>query len=455
MRGGLVLLGVVGLLALLVAAPGRHANGQLAGLPLRQPAPTFAGKLFGFVYGSSSTRLARIDPVTLRALPGRSRPLPGVLAWAASPDRSRLAVAECGRGSSCRGLVQLFAMPSMRPLGRKVAIGPPAVALAWAGNNRLLVLAGHCCAGSADVVTLDARSGRVTERRPVPGTVVRFARSTAGFVLLAGPRNRIGPAELVVADGRRLRTVKLARVEAGFIPGRIRSAAISTDRFPGLAVEDSGRCAYVVDPDGTIATVSLGSLKVSYHRPGASRTLFARLDGWLEPVAQAKGDRGPWRQAQWLDDGLLAVTGTDWHATGSVSGNVISERLHERPAGLEIINTRSWQQQTVDSHADTVTITNGLLLATGTRWDVTPGENRTSGEGLVAYDAHGRLRFRLFKGRSVYVNLVIGRRAYLTVTAPSGHQHEYAVNLRTRAVTAMPDSEWPWLLLGAAQPASG
>jgi hypothetical protein len=451
----LVALAGVGLLALLGAASGTHSSGLGSRLPLRQAAPTFGGRLFGFAYGTSSTRLARIDRATLRGLPGRSQPLPGVLAWAASPDRSRLAVAECGRGSSCRGLVQLFAMPSMRPLGRRIAVGPPAVALSWAGNDRLLVLAGHCCAGSAEVVTLAALSGTVTVRRRVPGTVVRFARSKAGFVLLAAPRNRIGLADLVVTGGGRLRTVKLARVEAGLVPGSLRNAAISTDRFPGLAVDGSGRIAYVADPDGTIATVSLSSLRLSYHRPGTSRTLFERLDGWLEPTAQAKGDRGPWGQAQWLGDGLLAVTGTNSQATGSVSGNVISATLHERPAGLEIVNTRTWQQHTLDPNADTATVTNGLLLATGTRWDVTPGKNRTSGEGLVAYDAQGHVRFRLFDGRSVYVNVVIDQRAYLTVTAPSGHQHEYSVDLRTRRVTATPDAEWPWLLLGAAQPHSG
>lgn len=300
-----------------------------------------------------------------------------------------------------------------------------------------------------------AHSGTVTGRLRVPGTVIRFAHGKTGFVLLAAPRNRIGLAELVVADGRRLRTVKLARIDAGLVPGSLRNAAIGTDRFPGLAVDGGGRRAYVADPDGTIASVSLGSRRVSYHRPGTSRTLFQRLDGWLEPVAQAKGDRGPWWQAQWLGDGLLAVTGTNSQATGSVSGNVISETLHQRPAGLEIVNTRTWQQHTLDPNADTVTTSNGLLLATGTHWDVTPGENRTSGEGLVGYDSHGRVRFRLFAGRSVYVSVVIDQRAYVTVTAPSGHQHEYSVDLATRKVTATPDAEWPWLLLGAAQPDSG
>lgn len=447
-------LGTLALLVLLAAALGKHSE-SVGALPLRQTSRTFPGPLLGFAYGSSATRLARIDPATLRALPGRSQPLPGVLAWAASPDRSRLAVAECGRGRRCRGLVQLLAMPSMQPLGQRIAIGPQADALSWIGDHRLLVLAGNCCVGSAQVVTLDARSGAVIGRRPVPGTVVRFARSKTGFVLLTAPRNRIGMAALVIADGSGLRMVKLARIEAGLGPGTVHNGAISTDRFPGLAVDGRGRRAYVVDPNGSIAVVSLGSLKVSYHRPSASRTLLGRLQGWLEPVAQAKGDRGPWRQAQWLGDGLLAVTGTDWHATGSVSGNVISETLHERPSGLEIINTRIWHRYTLDPNADTVTVSNGLLLATGTRWDVTPAENRTRGAGLVAYGPHGRVRFRLFAGRPVYVDVVIDHHAYLTVTTRSGRQHQYLVDLRTRTATATPGVEWPWPLRGAGQPSSG
>ncbi|MGH3009871.1 MAG: hypothetical protein ACRDLM_10780 [Gaiellaceae bacterium] len=351
--------------------------------------------------------------------------------------------------------MRVLAMPSMRPQGRVLSVGSEAIAFSWDGSSRLLVLAGRCCPGSAQIVAIDVRSGTVTGRWPVPGTVVRFARTRTGFVLLVGPRNQIGTAELVAADAHGLRVARLGRVRAGFVPGSMRTVAISNDRFPALAVDGVGRRAFVVDPDGTVATVALGSLAVSYHLPQPSRSLFARFDRWLVPVAQAKGDNGPWRQAQWLGDGLLAVAGTDWQARGQLRGNVISETLTDRPAGLEIVNTQTWHVHTLDANADSFTVANGLLLATGTRWNVTASENRTSGEGLVAYDAHGRVHFRVFAGRSVYVNVVAGGRAYVTVVASNGYEHQRVLDLRTGRVLATTGFDWPRLLVGEGDPASG
>lgn len=449
-RGTLLSVPAAAAVAVVLVSAGRTAT-----LPLHQPPRTFAGPLLGFVSGTSSTRLAQIDPATLRPLPGRrSERLPGVVAWGASPDRSRLAMSECGGAGSCEGLVQVLAMPSMRPLGRALSLGAEAIAFAWDGDARLLVLAGRCCPGSAQVVAVDVHSGSVSGRWSLPGTVVRFARARTGFVLLVGPRNQIGLAHLVAADARGLRVVRLERIRAGFVPGSLRTAAISNDRFPALAVDRAGDRAFVVDPDGTAATIALRSLRVSYRMPRASTSLFARFDRWLEPVAQAKGDNGPWRQAQWLGNGLLAVSGTDWQARGRLRGNVISETLTERPAGLEIIDTRSWHVHMLDASADSFAVGNGLLLVTGTRWNVTPKENVTSGEGLVAYDPRGSVRFRVFAGRSVYVNDVSAGRAYVTVIAANGYEHQHVVDLRTGRVLATPAFDWPRLLLGDGDPVS-
>lgn len=455
-KGLLVSVGLAAGVAVLVAVPATWPSGGGQTLPLRKPPRTFPGPLLGFVAGSSSTRLAPIDPATLRLLPRRrSQSLPGVIAWAASPDRTRLAVSECGGAGSCQGLVRVLAMPTMRPLGGALSVGAEAVAFAWDGNERLLVLAGRCCPGSAQIVAVDARSGTVTGRSPVPGTVVRFTRSATGFVLVVGPRNQIGTAHLVTANADGLRVLRLDRIRAGFVPGSLRMAAISNDRFPALALDGVGGRAVVVDSSGTVAAVALGSLTVSYHQPQASRSLFARLDGWLEPVAQAKGDNGPWREAQWLGHGLLAVAGTDWQASGQMRGNVISETLTERPAGLEILDTRTWHVHTLDPNADSFTVTNGLLLATGTRWNVTAKENLTSGDGLVAYDSHGIVRFRAFAGRAVYVNDVAGGRAYVTVVAPNGYEHQRVVDLRTGRVLATAVFDWPGLLVGDGDPSTG
>lgn len=442
--------------AVLAVVPATLSSASVGTLPLRLAPRTFSGPLLGFVYGSSSTRLAPIDPSTLRALPGRHSPsLPGVVAWAASPDRSQLAVSECGGAGSCQGLVQLLAMPSMRPLGRALALGAEAVAFAWDGNDRLLLLAGNCCPGNAQVVAVDAHSGTATGRWPVPGTVVRFAQTASGLLLLVGPRNQIGTAHLVVADARGLRLVRLDRIRAGFVPGRVRRSAISNDRFPALAVDRAGDRAFVVDPDGTVAAVALRSLTVSYRAPRTSTSLFARFDRWLVPVAQAKGDEGPWRQAQWLGNGLLAVSGSDLRASGQLRASIASETLTDRPAALKIIDTRTWRVHTLDANADSFTVTNGLLLATGTRWNVTPKENVTAGEGLVAYNRDGSLRFRVFMGRAVGVDVVAGGRAYVTVVAPNGYQHQRVVDLRTGRVVAARAFDWPWLLRGDGASSSG
>jgi DNA-binding beta-propeller fold protein YncE len=353
------------------------------------------------------------------------------------------------------GLVRLLAMPSLRPSGRAISLGAEAVAFAWDGNHRLLALAGNCCPGSAQIAAIDPKTGTVTGRWPVPGTVVRFARTATGFVFLVGPRNQIGTAHLVAADAHGLRVVRLDWIRAGFVPGSLRSAAISNDRFPALAVDRGSGRAFVVDPDGTVATVALGSLAVSYHLPRTSTSLFARFDRWLEPEAQAKGDNGPWRQAQWLGNGLLAVSGSDWRANGRLRTNVISETLTERPAGLEIINTRTWRVHTLDANADSFMVADGLLLTTGTHWNVTPRENVTSGEGLVAYDPHGALRFRAFAGHSVSVNLVAAGRAYVTVIATNGYEHQRVVDLGTGRVLSRPVFDWPRLLIGDGDPVSG
>jgi hypothetical protein len=96
-KGAFVSLAAAAVAAVIVAAPAIRSSSAIGVVPLRQAPPTFPGPLLGFAYGSLSTRLTRIDPTTLRPLPARSQTLPGVIAWAASPDRSRLAIAECGR----------------------------------------------------------------------------------------------------------------------------------------------------------------------------------------------------------------------------------------------------------------------------------------------------------------------------------------------------------------------
>ncbi len=452
------LLGALGsVVAAFVLLPGslspNSAASPSAPLPLKAPEPTFPGSLLGFAYGPSGTRLARIDPRTLRVLPGRSVRFSGMTAWAASADRTRLAVASCG-SDRCTGVLRVLAMPGMRPLARALRVGSTIQALAWSGRRRLLALVGNAMPGTLRLVVIDPTALRVLSRIQIEGTVLRFARARSGFVLLTGPKNAIGTASLVVATANGTHAVSLTAIDAGYVPGGVRNAAVSEDRLPGLAIAaDSGR-AFVVDPGGTVATVALSTLAVSYHRPVAARSLSSRLAAWLDPAAEAKGDNGPWRTAHWLGRGLLAVTGIDWNAVISPDRSEL-ESLTARPAGLTIVDTRHWKLTTLDPEADSFAITDGLLLATGTLWDVTRTENRTTGEGLVAYDAQSKQRFRLFAGRAVSVNRVFAGRAYLTVVVdPAGYVRQRVVDLRPGLVLRARVFDWPELLVGDGGPTS-
>ena len=135
---------------------------------------------------------------------------------------------------------------------------------------------------------------------------------------------RIGPASLVFADPRGVRATRLPSIRAGEVPG---GGGISQWRLPGLAVDPAGAEAYVADPDGQVAEIDLRTLAVSSHEPTAQHSFLARLDGWLEPTASAKGDSGPVRQAQWIGNGVLLVSG------GNLDDS--EEQLASDPAGLD------------------------------------------------------------------------------------------------------------------------
>jgi hypothetical protein len=79
---------------------------------------------------------------------------------------------------------------------------------------------------------------------------------------------------------------------------------------------------------------------------------------------------GPVRAAQWLGDGLIAVSGSDAAIAGFDQTDT--------PAGLRILDTRTWTERLVEPEADTFTLVGGTLL--------------TAHNG---YGIDGRRRFRL------------------------------------------------------------
>jgi len=83
------------------------------------------------------------------------------------------------------------------------------------------------------------------------------------------------------------------------------------------------------------------------------------------------------------------------------------------PAGLVLIDVRSWSARTLDERGDSFRFAAGQLLATGTHWD---SVSRTStGMGLAAYTLDGSKRFHFFDGKPVWAAEAYGGSAYVAL----------------------------------------
>ena len=118
------------------------------------------------------------------------------------------------------------------------------------------------------------------------------------------------------------------------------------------------------------------------------------------------------------------------------------------PAGLAILDTRDWTVSALDPGADSVTTADGFLLATGSRWS--SEQQEPTGMGVAAYGADRALRFRLFGGRSVWVEAALGGRAYVSVNSADGARAVNVVDLETGQVVAERTSDVPMPILGDA-----
>jgi hypothetical protein len=94
--------------------------------------------------------------------------------------------------------------------------------------------------------------------------------------------------------------------------------------------------------------------------------------------------QGPQRQAVWLGDGRLAVTGVNYEASIDSRGQ---EQETDTPTGLKLIDTRNWSVRTLNRATSSAVYASGVLFAFGTSWD--SRTSTMSGSGLTAYDAGG------------------------------------------------------------------
>lgn len=344
--------------------------------------------------GSGPTsRLFFADPVSLRPLGRKSLRLG--FNWggfARSPDGSLLALSR-NDGPE----VRFVRLPRLRSAGAMKFSGEVVDPVAWPSARLLLAL----LSSPTRALAIDPISRRVLWERAIDGVVLSVESSASGLVCLVAPEGGTGPAriEAIGADGS-IRSIVLERVLAGSHHDETSDAFLGEGRWPGLAVDEIGNRAYIVGAGEPIAQVDLSSMSVTYH--GGSRT-------------PAKFLNGPQRTATWLGNGLLAVTGTDPRAWTDAQGR---EQETVTPAGLIVVDTRTWSQRMLQPDATTVVTAGASLLAFGAGWD--SSTDTRSGSGLTVYGLDGTPRLHLF-GRTSVDAWTQGGLAYVSLHDRDGH----------------------------------
>jgi hypothetical protein len=324
-------------------------------------------------------------------------------AWSYSPDRSQLVLGD----SVISGTLVLVDTRKMR----RIAIvdtggGNAQISATFWPNEHLYVVRtgltrredGGFDRQPAALVALDPGTRAVTGSRSLDGWVYGWAHADGVLVLLLGPQSGIGPARLAVvgADGS-VRTVGLDGVSVGTDAfDESKPVAIQHYARPGLAVAPDGSEAFVASPSGIVA-VDLRTLAPSYHGlvRGNRRLLKGAPDGTTRTV-------------QWVQPGVLAVSGREDHSTVDAEGRVSMEM---RPLGVELVSTKDWTAKMVDRGGQGVSIGADAMLVTPWRWD--SKRQQLLGNGATIYGLDGTKRGHVLGKRQVY-GMVIGRRAFVT-----------------------------------------
>src|SRR6187200_2951149 len=313
MRFGLVVVALA--LAGVVAACSVGGGDREAG-PTFSPAPR--GAVLGIVWQEDdSTLLRRFSRTSLAPSSQAVKLGHNGGAWSFSPDESLVALAGAAPLEIRIVDVARMHLDKVLSLPRDFARPPeePAVtSLAWPTERRILALV-EWGAWRHALVVIDPFERRIVSREAIEGTLLALARTQEGLALLLAPIGRIGPARLLLVDSAGdQRSMALADVPAGLEtidPQR----SVQRLAIPALAVDPAGGRVLVVPAAGPVAEVDLASGRVGYHDVHEPVSLLGRLRNWLEPAAEAKTAEGPERQAVWVGDHLVAVSGQDTHQT--------------------------------------------------------------------------------------------------------------------------------------------
>jgi hypothetical protein len=374
-----------------------------------------------FTWANRAGRVARLDARSLEVT-GTPVPLRRYVSfgWSFSPDQARLVF------GGFRPVLRFVDPRRVRGLGDLELGGRGSVVTtAWPTPRRVLAVVQQR-PGTLRLVLVDPAARRVLARRPLAprSEVIDSASSPYGLALLLAPPGSVGAARVVVArpDGS-VGSARIGVIAAGMEPRPVPAGSPPVDRrwLPGLAVDSSGRRAFVVGGGAPVAEIDLGTMRVAYHRLAERVSLLGRLRDWLEPRAFAKGESdGPVRTARWLGDGQLAVTG--WDARGT-----------EAPvaAGLRLVDTRSWTVRTLDRETGRVTLAGRVLLAHGCCL-----------AGLRAYDRDGRRLWHRFGRERIHDVEASGERAFVYRHFPRSPSRILVLDLHTGATLRSVESPW-------------
>jgi hypothetical protein len=334
--------------------------------------------LLGTVQSSGNTYVVRVDRSSLRPLRGRRIGAgPHLHGWTRSPSRSRLAFApHPGR------VLEFLDVRTMRLRGNMTF--PRGGVPVWLAPRGLLWI------DTSEVLVIDPDRRRLLATRKIEGRFLDGVRVGTAVALLVAPRDGIGPSRLlVVGSDASVRSVSLGRILSGW-------TASFDERQPGVAFDRERGRVFVADPDGLVAEVDVATLGVEYHSLSTTTA-----------VPQPEPGRRAFRKAHWLGDGLLAVSGWDLYESRDAIGRV---QTRSEPAGLALVDTRTWRLQTLDERADSFRFVSRLLLATGNRWDAVAGTN--VGMGVAGYALDGSKRFHFFEGKPAWLAEAYAGRAY-------------------------------------------
>jgi hypothetical protein len=323
--------------------------------------------LLGAVLDGGQGHLARLDPETLRPL-RTSRFLTNGYAVGPvlSPDATKVALGSTSfLGARVVDVETVASEADLRATGES---GTHVAATAWPAPNRLLLTATRCCPSTAVLATLDPVARAVVRVRTLRGTPMAAARTPTGLAVLLGPATGIGAARVALFDADRLRVFGVP-VQAGRVPPRGTTAG--RQMLPGLAVDAGRGVAYVASTTVTVE-VDLATGRSRVHTL-ARRTV-------------AKTMNGPSLDALWLGNGLVAVTGT----------------IDADPAGLRLVDVRTWSARLVDGDAATMVVAGDTLLTRGS----------SAQAPIRGFDLAGHPRFELDGVPNAWLQAA-GNRAYV------------------------------------------